>query len=106
MIRQGALLRWPLWTSVGIHVVGLATAGSVVALAHHEVERVLVPVEIVRVEPPPPAPPEKPKMSRQVTPPSPVAITASILRMRAQPCLQLRPQIAKSKGARGALVQI
>ena len=72
MIRQGALLSWPLWTSVGIHVVGLATAGSVVALAHHEVERVLVPVEIVRVEPPPPAPPEKPKMSRQVTPPSPV----------------------------------
>ena len=68
MIRQGALLSWPLWTSVGIHVVGLATAGSVVALARHEPERVLVPVEIVRLEPPPP--PEKPKMPRQITQPS------------------------------------
>ena len=71
-MREGALLNWPLWTSVGIHVVGLATVGTVVAVAHHEVERVLVPVEIVRVELPPPAPPEKPKMPRQVTPPSPV----------------------------------
>ncbi|HMB87487.1 MAG TPA: hypothetical protein VKS62_13945, partial [Methylomirabilota bacterium] len=70
MIRESALLSWPLWTSVGIHVVGLATAGSVVALARHEVERVLVPVEIVRVEPPPPAPPEKPRMPRQITQPS------------------------------------
>jgi periplasmic protein TonB len=70
VIRQGALLSWPLWTSVGIHVVGLATAGSVVALARHDVERVPVPVEIVRVEPPPPAPPEKPRMPRQTTQPT------------------------------------
>ena len=76
MIRQGALLSWPLWTSVGIHVVGLATAGSVVALARHEPERVLVPVEIVRVEPPPPAPPEKLKMPRQITQPSRVVRSA------------------------------
>jgi len=68
-MRQGALLSWPLWTSVGMHVVGLATAGSVVALARHEPERVLIPVEIVRVEPPPP--PEKPTMvPRQIPPPS------------------------------------
>jgi protein TonB len=33
---------------------------------------VLVPVEIVRVEPPPPAPPEKPKIPREITRPSPV----------------------------------
>jgi hypothetical protein len=70
-MREGALLTWPLWTSVGIHVVGLATVGTVVAVAHHEVERVLVPVEIVRVEPPPPAPPEKSKIGLVYTSPSP-----------------------------------
>ena len=52
MMRKG-LAGWPLWISVGVHVVGLATASSVVALARHEPERVLVPVEMVRVEPPP-----------------------------------------------------
>ena len=78
-MREGALLGWPLWTSLGIHVVGLATAGSVVALARHEPERVLIPVEIVRVEPPrPPAPPEEPKMPRQITRPSPVVRSTSI----------------------------
>ena len=56
MMRAG-LAGWPLWISVGVHVVGLATASSVVALARHEPERVLVPVEIVRVEPPPHKPP-------------------------------------------------
>ena len=70
-MRDGALLSWPLWASLGIHVVGLATAGSVVALARHEPERVLVPVEIVRVEPPPPVRPERPRMPPQITRPSP-----------------------------------
>ena len=70
-MRDGALLSWPLWASVGIHVVGLATASSVIGLARHEPPRVLVPVEMVRVEPPP-APAEKPRMPRQVTQPSPV----------------------------------
>ncbi|MFI5375660.1 MAG: TonB family protein [Candidatus Rokuibacteriota bacterium] len=74
-MRDGALLGWPLWASLGIHVVGLATAGSVVALAPHEPERVLVPVEIVRVEPPPP---EKPRMPRQITRPSPVVRTTPV----------------------------
>lgn len=71
-MREGALLSWPLWASVGIHVVGLATASSVMGLARPEPERVLVPVEMVRLEPPPPAPPEKPRMPRQITRPSPV----------------------------------
>jgi periplasmic protein TonB len=70
-MRDGALLSWPLWASVGIHVVGLATASSVMGLARHEPPRVLVPVEMVRVEPSA-APPEKPRMPRQVTRPSPV----------------------------------
>ena len=51
MLRTG-LAGWPLWISVGVHVAGLATASSVVAVARHEPERVLVPVEMVRVEPP------------------------------------------------------
>ena len=60
------LAGWPLWLSVGLHAVGLATASSVVALAHHPPERTLVPVEVVRVEPPSPAPTEKPKMPSRV----------------------------------------
>src|SRR4026208_649982 len=51
------LAGWPLGLSVGLHAVGLATVSSVLALAHHLPERTLVPVEVVRVEPPPPAPP-------------------------------------------------
>ena len=73
MTRQGALLSWPLWASLGIHAVGLATVSSVVGLAHPEVDRVLVPVEMVRMEPTPPAPNEKPRMPRQIARPSPVA---------------------------------
>ncbi|MGH7420964.1 MAG: hypothetical protein ACREI4_04985, partial [Candidatus Rokuibacteriota bacterium] len=64
MVRAG-LAGWPLWISVGIHVAGLATASSVGALAQPEPERILVPVEIVRVEPPLP-PPAKPKPPRVV----------------------------------------
>jgi protein TonB len=59
---------WPLWISVGIHMVGLATASSVVALARHEPERVLVPVEMVRLEPPPPEPPRPPRVIPRQSP--------------------------------------
>jgi len=59
---DGRLAGWPIWLSVGIHAVSLVAVSSVVAVARHEPERVLVPVEVVRVEPPPLAPPEKPKM--------------------------------------------
>jgi protein TonB len=59
---DGRLAGWPIWLSVGIHAMGLVAVSSVVAVARHAPERVLVPVEVVRVEPPPPAPPEKPKM--------------------------------------------
>lgn len=59
---DGRLAGWPIWLSVGIHAVSLVAVSSVVAVARHVPERVLVPVEVVRVEPPPPAPPEKPKM--------------------------------------------
>ena len=69
---DGRLTGWPLWFSVGLHALGLAAASSVVALAHHPPDRMLVPVEVVRVEPPPPAPPEKPKMPpRVVSEPTP-----------------------------------
>jgi protein TonB len=61
------LAGWPIWLSVGLHAVGLAAASSVVAIARHEGERVVIPVEVVRVEAPPPAPPEKPKMPRLLT---------------------------------------
>jgi periplasmic protein TonB len=68
------LAGWPLWLSVGLHALGLEAASSVVALGHHPPERALVPVEVVRVEPPPPAPPEKPKMPpRMVSEPTPPA---------------------------------
>jgi len=61
------LAGWPIWLSVGLHALGLATASSVVTIARHDSERVVIPVEVVRVEAPPPAPPEKPKMPRLLT---------------------------------------
>lgn len=83
MMRAG-LVGWPLWISVGVHVVGLATASSVVALARPEAQRVLVPVEMVRVEPPPP-PLEKPKPPRVIPRPSPVVPRAPITQALMQP---------------------
>lgn len=82
MIRTG-LAGWPLWISVGVHVAGLATASSVVALARQEPDRVLVPVEMVRVQPPPPI--EKPKPPRLLTRPSPVARPAPITQTLMKP---------------------
>jgi len=65
---RAGLAGWPLWISVGVHVAGLATASSVVALARHEPERVLVPVEMVRAEPPPPEPPRPPRVIPRQSP--------------------------------------
>jgi protein TonB len=81
MMREG-LAGWPLWLSVGVHVVGLATASSVVALARHEPERVLVPVEMIRVEPPPPEPPKPPRV---IPRPSPVLRSTPITQTLMQP---------------------
>jgi protein TonB len=70
MMRAG-LAGWPLWLSVAIHVVGLATVSSVIARARHAPGPVLVAVELVRAEPPaPPAPPSAP---HAIPRPSPVA---------------------------------
>ena len=81
-MRYAGLAGWPLWLSVGLHVVGLAGALSVIALARRE--RVLVPVEIVRVEPPPPVP--EPPRPRRVDPrPSPVVRKAPITQTLMQP---------------------
>jgi len=90
MMRAG-LAGWPLWISVGVHVVGLATASSVVALARHEPERVLVPVEMVRLELPPPEPPRPPRViPRQ----SPVVRSTPITQtlMQPDPPQPLRPE--------------
>jgi protein TonB len=89
------LAGWPLWLSVGIHAVGLATASSVVALVPHEVERVLVPVEMVRVEPPPPPAPPKPPPRVAPRRPSPVArapITQTLMQPDPLPRPDPRPQ--------------
>jgi protein TonB len=77
------LAGWPLWMSIGAHVVGLATTSSVVALARPEPERVLVPVEMVRVEPPPPV--ERPKPPRLISRPSPVVSRTPITQTLMQP---------------------
>ena len=74
---DGRLAGWPIWVSVGIHAVGLVAMSSMVAVARHAPERVLVTVEMVRVEPLPPALPEKPKMPpRMVAQPNRVARAA------------------------------
>jgi periplasmic protein TonB len=87
MMRAG-LAGWPLWISVGVHVVGLATASSVVALARHEPERVLVPVEIVRLEP---QPPEPPKLPRVIPRQGPVVRSTPIPQTLMQPDLTPQP---------------
>jgi protein TonB len=77
MMTDARLIGWPIWVSVGLHAAGLATAGTVVSAAHHEAARVLVPVEVVRVEPPPPPPaPPQLRMPRPVAKPTPVAPVA------------------------------
>jgi len=92
------LAGWPLWLSVGLHALGLGAASSVVALAHHPPERALVPVEVVRVEPPPPAPPEKPKMPPRVvsepTPPARSTPTYQNLMVDPTPRLEQKPDPA------------
>ena len=88
MTRAG-LAGWPLWISVGVHVAGLATASSVIALARHERERVLVPVEVVRVEPPPPAPPKPPRV---IPRPGPMVRSAPITQTLMQPDPTPRPE--------------
>ena len=88
---RAGLAGWPLWLSVGVHVVGLATASSVVALARPEVERVLVPVEMVRVEPPPP-PPEPPKPPRVIPPRQSSVARAPITQTLMQPDPLPRPE--------------
>jgi protein TonB len=85
------LTGWPLWISVAVHVVGLGTASSVLALARAEPERVLVPVEMVRVEPPPP-PPEPPRPPRVTSRPSPVVPRAPITQTLMQPDPVPRPE--------------
>jgi protein TonB len=90
MMRAG-LAGWPLWVSVGVHVVGIAAVSSVVALARHEPDRVLVPVELVRVETPPP-PPDPPKPPRVIPRPSPGARSAPITQTLMQPDLAPRPE--------------
>lgn len=86
MIRAG-VAGWPLWISIGIHVVGLAAASSVVALARHEPERALVPVEMVRVEPPL----ESPRPPRVIPRPRPVVRSAPITQALQQPDPAPRP---------------
>ncbi|HUM16275.1 MAG TPA: energy transducer TonB [Candidatus Nitrosotalea sp.] len=67
-MSDGRLAGWPIWLSVGIHAVGVVAVSSVVAVGRHAPEPVLVPVEVVRVEPPPP---EKPKIApRHVSEPN------------------------------------
>lgn len=93
---DGRLTGWPMWFSVGLHALGLAAASSVVALAHHPPpERTLVPVEVVRVEPPPPAPPEKPKMPPRVVPEPapPTRSTPTYQNLMADPTPRFEPKL-------------
>jgi protein TonB len=92
MMREG-LAGWPLWLSVGAHVVGLATASSVGALAPHEPERVLVPVEVVRVEPPPPPrePPKPPRVIPRERPVRSAPITQTLMQPDPVPRPEPRP---------------
>jgi periplasmic protein TonB len=60
--RAGAgLFGWPVGLSVGVHVAGLMTAATVAALTPHAAPPPSpTSIEIVRLDPPPPAPAAKP----------------------------------------------
>lgn len=60
---------WPLWASIGAHAAAIVTTGTMAALAPAAPPaRDLIPIEMVRVEPPPtpPPPPERPKVVRRI----------------------------------------
>lgn len=59
---------WPFISSIGLHLVGVAGASSIIALAPAVSAPPAVPIEVIRVEPPPPVDPPKPDV-RKITPP-------------------------------------
>lgn len=72
-VSDGRLAGWPLGLSAGIHAVGVVAVSAVAVLSRPAPERAPVLVEVVRVEPPPPAPVPPSRMPPPVAPrPSPV----------------------------------
>jgi len=62
------LFGWPVWTSVGAHAFAIATASTVVAFAPAAAPSPdLIPIEMIRVDPPPEPP--KPKIPAKLTAP-------------------------------------
>lgn len=62
------LFGWPVWASVGVHAIAIATASTVVAFAPASTPSPdLVPIEMIRVDPPPEPP--KPKAPVKLTVP-------------------------------------
>lgn len=62
------LFGWPVWTSVGVHVFAIATASTMVAFAPAAAPGPdLIPIEMVRLDPPPEPP--KPKILAKLTAP-------------------------------------
>ena len=67
-MRRASLAGWPILGSIGTHVVGVAAASSMVFSAAVPVSAPPVPIDVIRVDPPPPpAPPSPPKSA--LTPP-------------------------------------
>jgi periplasmic protein TonB len=63
---SGRLLGWPVGMSIGVHVVAIATASAVAALAPAPPPApASVPIEVVRLDPLPAPPPERPKPARR-----------------------------------------
>ena len=82
MMRAG-LAGWPLWISVGVHVIGLATASSrSLRWRATSPSACWSPVEMVRVEPPPPEPPKPPRVIPRS---NPVVRSAPITQTLMQP---------------------
>jgi protein TonB len=88
---QSHVLGWPIWASVGAHLLGAGAAASIGTLGPGPVSTsVPVPIEIVRIEPPvPPAPDPAPPRFK-----APVARATTIRRVVTAPETAAAPPAA------------
>jgi protein TonB len=98
-IARSSLFGWPVWASIGAHVVGIAAASSFLVIAPAAAPPEPVPIEIVKVEPPPapapeppkPQPKEKPPRQEKVSPPR-VAVKREEVPAQKPPEIEQPPQ--------------
>jgi periplasmic protein TonB len=93
-MKSAPLLGWPILGSIGVHVVGIAAASSMMLASASTSTMPLVPIELVRVEPPappPPPPPPKPDL-KPITPPKLATKPQELVTPEPLPAVPLREE--------------